>query len=38
MDTYIIPELIKRNPDNAFFKSLISDVREDAMTKQPIGF
>ena len=36
MDNYIIPELIKRYPKNAFLQSLISDVREDPMTKKPI--
>lgn len=36
MDTYIIPGLIKRYPHNPFFQSLVSDVREDPMTKRPI--
>ena len=36
MDNHIIPELIKRYPNNAFLQSLVSDVREDSMTKKPI--
>lgn len=38
MDEYIIPELIRRNRDNAFFQGLVDDIIEDPITGRPIKF